>query len=152
MTTQFDHLSEKERLQLFKAPALVSVFAAHYDDGVVDSKEKADAIRLAHLRTFTSAPVLNSYYEKVDEQFEQNFDEVIRELPEGIEERNDFLEKQLKEIGKTLATVEPEFADDLARSLKSFSRHVFRANSHFLEYFLLPGVINHIEKSIFSTD
>lgn len=152
MTTEFDHLSEEERKLLFKAPAMVAVFAALYDDGVVEPKEKADAIRLAHLRTFTSAEVLHSYYEKVDSDFEQNFDAVLDNLPEGKEERDEYLEKQLKVIGKILTKVEIEFADGLARSLKSFSRHVFKANSHFLEYFLLPGVINHIEKAIFTTD
>lgn len=152
MTTEFDHLNEQEKLHLYKAPALVSVFAAHYDDGIVDSKEKTDAIRLAHLRTFTSPEILHSYYEQVDHHFEEQFDKIVTDLPQGKEERNEFLEKQLKETGKILAKVESEFAEDLARSLKSFSRHVFRANSHFLEYFLLPGVINHIEKSIFTTD
>lgn len=152
MTTEFDHLSEQEKTLLFKAPAMVAVYAAMYDDGIVDEKEKADAIRLAHLRTFTSPEALHSYYEKVDTEFEQNFDAVIDELPSEKEERDEFLEKRLKEIGKILAKVETEFADDLARSLKSFSRHVFKANSHFLEYFLLPGVINHIDKAIFSAD
>ncbi|NNC85219.1 MAG: hypothetical protein HKN75_04000 [Bacteroidia bacterium] len=150
MTTELDHLTTEEKAQIIMAPALVSVYAALYDDGKIEPKEKADAIRLAHLRTFTSDEILHSYYKKVDEHFEEHFNELVTQLPDGKEERNDFLESKLKSIGKSLSKVESEFAEDLARSLKSFSRHVFRSNSHFLEYFILPGVINHIEKTIFS--
>lgn len=152
MMTELNHLSQEEKKLILNGPVLVAVYSALYDDGHIEQKEKADAVRLAHLRTFTSPEILHSYYEQVDHHFEQHFDELVSELPEDNEERTKFLEKRLKKIGKSLNNVDPEFAGELALSLKSFARHVFRSNSHFLEYFLLPGVINHIEKSIFSED
>lgn len=45
--------------------------------------------------------------------------------------------------------MDKEFTLTFIDSLKSFARHVFKANSHFLEYFILPIFMNEIEKEIF---
>ena len=65
MKEQFESLTEEEKRLLYKAPVLVSVLAS-CSLNEVNKAQKADAIKLAHLKTFTAAPLLLSYYAEVE--------------------------------------------------------------------------------------
>ena len=149
MSTEIDQLREEDKKVLLEAPAVVSILSALSADGTIDANEKAEAIRLAHLRTFTSPEILNQYYKEVEVNFENNMNRIINDLPPDYESKKVFLKNELKKLTPILAKLDREFSMTLLDSLKSFSRHVFKANSHFLEYFILPVFMNEIEKEIF---
>ena len=149
MTPELNRLKESDKKTLLEAPAVVSVLSALSADGTIDPNEKAEAIRLAHLRTFTSPEILNNYYKEVELNFESNMNNIINNLPLDYEAKKEYLRNELKKLAPILVNLDREFSMTLIDSLKSFAKHVFKAHSHFLEYFILPVFMNEIEKEIF---
>lgn len=149
MATGIENLRDHERKLILEAPAVVSALSALSVDGTIDAKEKAEAIKLSHLRTFTSPEILTEYYKEVEINFESNLNFIINNLPADTESKKEYLRSELRKLTPILGKMEKEFALTLIDSLKSFARHVFKANSHFLEYFILPIFMNEIEKEIF---
>lgn len=149
MAPEINRLNESDKKTLLEAPAVVSILSALSADGTIDPNEKAEAIRLAHLRTFTSPEILNNYYKEVELNFENNMNNIINNLPLDYEAKKEYLRNELKKLAPILAKLDREFSMTLIDSLKSFAKHVFKAHSHFLEYFILPVFMNEIEKEIF---
>lgn len=144
----FQRLSEDEFNQLLDAPVWLALLAAYTGDGKVSRDERADAVKLAHLRTFTSPKNLQEYYAKVDERFEKRFDTFDRRLPESEKDRDLFLEAQVKGCHKLLEEkVDKDLGAEIEDSWESFYNHVFRADSSFFQYFALPIISNRLDKS-----
>ncbi|MFT6165984.1 MAG: hypothetical protein ACJAV5_001045 [Vicingaceae bacterium] len=138
MAKEIDKLDPIDRGIILRAPAVVAILAAVSDDGIVSDGEKTDAIRLAHLRTYTSKPILHNYYKEVDKCFKADFDNILAQLPEGWKEKERFLENRLTNLDPVLQKLDSVYAEELIASLKSFAKHVFKSNSNFLQNFLLP--------------
>jgi hypothetical protein len=77
MVNEFKNLTAEEQEMLLKAPVLVSVQAATRNHEISEA-QKADAFKLAHLKTFTAAPQLAAYYEEVNQRFKVNFEAAIK--------------------------------------------------------------------------
>lgn len=138
MAKEIDKLDPIDRGIILRAPAVVALLAAVSDDGIVSEDEKADAIRLAHLRTYTSKPILHNYYKEVDKCFKDDFDLILSQLPEEWKEKEQFLENRLTNLDPVLQKLDTVYAEELITSLKSFAKHVFKSNSNLLQNFLLP--------------
>jgi len=65
MIPQFEKLTPREQELLVKAPVLLSVLASCSEHGI-NQKQKADAIKLAHIKTFTALPELQSYFREAE--------------------------------------------------------------------------------------
>ncbi len=150
MPTEIEKLSEEDRIILLKAPAIVALLAAVSDDGEVSKSEKAESIKLAHVRTYSSPEILRNYYLKAEGYFVEAFEEELAKLPEGQEAKEKYLEDKLTDLNKVLPKLNEVYAKELVTSLKSFSKHIFESNSSVLEYFLLPIFMNKIEKESFN--
>ena len=150
MPAEIDKLDAKEKEILLRAPAMVALLAAVSDDGKVSNQEKSESIRLAHLRTYSSPPILKNYYTEVDKVFEKIFDEEMAKLPEGMEAQKNYLEERLTDLKNVLPKLDEVYGKELVNSLKSFSKDVFRSNSNILDYFILPIFMNKIEKESFN--
>jgi len=150
MPAEIEKLEPQDKEILLRAPALVALLAAISDDGVVSKSEKSASVRLAHFRTYSSAPILHNFYKEVDKVFEQFFDEEWSKLPEGWEDRKAHLEQRLLDLNSVLPKLNEVYAKELVLSLKSFAKHVFRSNSHILDYFLLPIFMGKIVKESFN--
>lgn len=149
MATEIEQLNETDRKTLLRAPSLVAILAAISDDGKVSKQEKAASIKLAHFRTYTSHPLLHNYYTEVDKVFEKYFEEALAELPEDWKAKESFIEEKLAALADVLPKVNSVYAKTLVKSLESFARHVFKSNSSFLEYFVLPVFMNRVEQGLF---
>lgn len=150
MFAEIDKLDAIDREILLRAPAIVALLAAISDDGEVSKSEKAESVKLAHLRTYTSKEILHNYYKEVDKVFEAYFDDEAAKMPEGKEAREDYLEQRLTDLNQVLPKLDKIYANELVLSLKSFSRHVFKSNAGYLEYFVLPIFLNKIEFDTFN--
>ena len=150
MPTELQRLNKMEQEILLRAPAIVTLIAAISDDGKVSESEKAESIKLAHLRTYSSPDILHNYYKKVDEVFEAYLQEEYDHLPENWEEKEKYLEERLTSLNTVLPKLNEVYAKELVVSLKSFARHVFRSNEGYLEHFLMPIFMNKIEKESFT--
>ena len=133
----FEKLTKEQKALLLKAPALVSILAAGTDH-IMDEREKADAIDMSHLRTFTSDPLIQPYYREVEKVFKPQLEQLIRlHIP-----LNEFskiaIKDEIDEINKLLGKMDREFAKALKKSLNSYAKHVHNADRNVIEYFVLP--------------
>jgi hypothetical protein len=143
MIKQFEHLTESEKELLLKAPVLVSVLACtSYKE--VNKKQKADAIKLAHLKTFTAKPLLLSYYNEVDKIFKDQFEATVQEYYPFDEIQRNKLKQELTKVHKVIAKLDKSCADTLRKSLESYANHVKRADhsvfQDFIFAFSIPGL------------
>lgn len=144
----FQQLSDTELNELLDAPVWLSLLAAYSGDGTVSRDERAEAVKLAHLRTFTSPKSLREFYSKVDERFERRFDKLNARLPENNENRILFIEAQVKHCHKLLREkVDKDLAVEIEESIASFYNHVFKADRSFFQYFALPIISGRLDKS-----
>ncbi len=150
MIPEFKKLSSREQSVMLNAPVVVSVVAAMSGDGVMEQHEKNKATKIAQLRTYTSPVMLQDYYDEVNRNFEQNLTFMLEEVPKDKESQEQFLRHEVEKIKHILPKIDPDFAAAFAGSLKSFARHVFKSNSSVLEHFVLPILVDELEKDIFN--
>jgi hypothetical protein len=144
MIEQFEKLTSEERELLYKAPVLVSVFAScSYNE--VNALRKADAIKLARLKTFTAAPVLLPYYNEVEKNFEKEFESIAQKYFPFDKEKLSALKKEIERISFTIAKLDTEYAYALQRSLERYSHHVKKASHSIVQDFIfafhIPGLM-----------
>lgn len=141
MKNQLEKLSETDRLLLLKAPALISVLAAS-TDGIVDNEEKADAIELAHWRTFSIDPQLQSYYQEVEKLIKLQLEQLIQQYSPFEKAQKLAIQKELEKINKTIEQLDGGFGNALKISLNSYAKHVGNIHQHFLEFFVFPFYVS----------
>jgi len=132
MVHKFKKLTPEELDLLLNATIFVSLLAASSDSEIFE-EEKADAIKLAHLRTFTSDPALHEYYKEVEKTFAEKIEDFDKKLPKGSEERGIILREKLN------------------HSLNSYARHVSVSHRNAVEFFFIPmnidGITNQRKKN-----
>jgi hypothetical protein len=145
METGINNLSVTEKEILFAAPALVTLLTAMDEEGNIDEESLTEAVKLAHWRTFTSAPILTDYYVEADKRFEENVRKIREQLPEK-EKRTEFLKAAVLNLTGILAKVQKDFGEALSKSLKTFANFIIKVRTPVLEYFFLPIDVNEAEK------
>lgn len=137
MIKQFNKLTNQERELLYKAPVLVSVLAS-CSFNEVNEAQKADAIKLSHLKTFTSNPVLREYYEEVDKQFKDQFETIVKEYFPFDENKRNTLKKEIERINLIIGRLEKTFGQVLHKSLEGYASHVKKATHSVFQDFIFP--------------
>ena len=137
MIKQFEKLTEEEQTLLLKAPVLVSVLAA-CSFNYVNKAQKADAIKLAHFKTFTAAPVLLPYYIEVDKTFREEFDATVQQYFPFDDEKRNQLKKEISRVNNVIARLDKDYAAILHKSLEKYARHVNKAAHSIFEDFIFP--------------
>ena len=150
MSAEIDKLSPEDREILLRTPTIVAILAAISDDGEVSKHEKTESIKLAHFRTYTAEPMLQNFYKEVDPVFEQHFEEEMSQLPAEWKDKEEHLQAKIEQLNQVLPKMNDVYAMRLVESLKSFARHIFKSNSNFLNYFVLPVFMNKVEKESFN--
>jgi hypothetical protein len=141
MIQEFEKLNDREKEVMYQAPALVSVLIAGADNKI-DKKEVKEALSLAELRTYRSRKVLREYYKDVFKVFEQQFLDLIMELPETAEERNPILEEKLRSINYILPKLDKKFSQQFHASLQDFAKSVAEASGGILGYLSISAEEN----------
>lgn len=142
----FDNLTPEEFSQLLDSPVWIALAAAYAGDGAVGEDEKAEAIKLAHLRRFTAPKSLREFYELVDTQFAQRFHILNLRLPSSIEDKEIYLERQLRRVHDIMLKLDPDVTASLEESLESFYDRVFNSHKSFFQYFALPIITSRLDK------
>ena len=150
MPTEIERLNEEDRIILLKSPAIVALLAAVSDDGIVSKHEKAESIKLSHVRTYSSPDILHNFYVQAEAYFVEAFEEELAKLPEGQKAKEAYLEEKLLGLNQVLPKLNQVYAKELIASLKSFAKHIFESDSSVLEYFILHIFMNKIEKESFN--
>jgi hypothetical protein len=137
MINQFRGLSEEEKGRLLQAPELVSVLAAS-GDRQIDKAGKADAIKLAHLKTFTADALLLPYYNEVDINFKRHFEAIVKQYAPFDNKTREALRKKIESLNVIIAKLDKGFATTLHASLSRYAAHVKQAQGSTLVDFLFP--------------
>ena len=137
MVNQFEKLTPEERDLLFKAPVLVSVLAS-CSHNEVNKSQKADAIKLAHFKTFTAAPLLLPYYIEVGKTFREQFDATVNKYFPFDETNRTALKKEINMANLVISKLDKEYAKILFKSLEKYAKHVNKAGHSIFENFIFP--------------
>jgi hypothetical protein len=128
--------AEQQKL-LVKAPALISVLVS-VKDHKINYPQKAHAIQLAHLNTFTADPDLHSYYKKVDKHFIENFEEIVKQYAPFNETQLTALKKEIDKANEVISSLDSDLSAKFHKSLSEYTEHVKLAEHSLLEHFVFP--------------
>lgn len=135
MIKEFEKLTDEERALLYRAPALVSVLEACTNHAVNQTK-KNDAIKLAHLKTFTADPLLLPYYAEVEKSFREEFERLVKTYAPFSEAQKNRIHKEIERVKQVLAKLDPVYAQTLEKSLVRFADHVRRSTHSVFQDFI----------------
>jgi hypothetical protein len=142
MIKQLEKLTEQERLLLLSAPALVSVLAA-IEGHEISTTDKADAIYLAHLKTFTAMFPLIPYYDEVDKNFKLNFNNTVAKYSPFNDLNQQKLKEEINSANLVIDKLDKAYALTLHKSLQGFAQHVREANMGLVDFIIpvpIPGL------------
>ncbi|MEO7264479.1 MAG: hypothetical protein ABIW38_06175 [Ferruginibacter sp.] len=137
MTKPFEKLTTEEVEQLYKAPVLLSVLAS-CSNNQVNKIQKADAIKLAHLKTFTAISLLLPYYIEVEKNFKKLFEAAIEQYYPFDDAKRITIKKEIDKINLVIEKLDIEYARALHKSLKNYASHVKRSTHNVFVDFILP--------------
>lgn len=137
MIEQFKNLSTEEREHLYKAPVLVSVLVS-CSLNEVNEAQKADAIKLSHLKTFTAIPALRDYYEEVDKNFKSQFEATVKEYFPFDENKRKTLKNEIEKVNLIIAKLDGSYGQVLHQSLEGYANHVKKAAHSVFQDFIFP--------------
>jgi hypothetical protein len=146
MENEINKLSAEDRVLLLKAPVLVSVLAASRDHEI-SKNEKADAIKMAHLKTFTADPILLNYYNEAEINFVKYFEETVKKYAPFDDLKREALKKEISIINNVIAKLDFEFSKTLHNSLSKYAEHVKRSEINVLDDFIFPIPIKSLTTS-----
>ncbi len=131
MSISLEKLSDDEVQLLVKCPALVTVLIAGADDHI-DKSEKNWASKLVHYRTFATDPILNEYYKRVEEHFEDNL-AIVLEIWDSSH-ATEIIAKELETVKPILAKLPPEQSELIKNSWKSLAKKVAEASGGLMGF------------------
>lgn len=138
MIAQINKLTPQEKEILFKAPILVSVLAASSDHDI-NNKEKADAISLEHIKTFSADELLIPYYKEAEKDFKKHFEEVVNKYAPFDDTKREALKEEINKLNIVIAKLDKQYAQALHTSLSSYAEHVKKAGNYsLLMNFIFP--------------
>ena len=82
-----------------------TILAATHNDGVIHETEKAEVIKLTHIRSFNSEPFLKPVYSHLDDHFERDFDAYSAILTGNQEEKEATIQTKLIEVLDALLVI-----------------------------------------------
>lgn len=139
--------SEAELKQLGDAIVWTALLAAIHVDGVINPEEKAEAISVAHIRSFSTADYIKPFYKHLDSHFERDFDAYSAMIPDGTQdEKESFIQEKITEALAIMPAIGPLFTQYFSDDLKSFYNKVFHADSNVFQIFFMPVITSHLNK------
>jgi len=137
MIKQFEKLTPEERKLLFRAPVLVSVLASSPNNDI-NKIQKADAIKLAHLKTFTATSLLIPYYNEVEKDFKEQFEIALKQYFPFDDANRMELKKEIDKVNLIIGKLDKQYAQTLHKSLEKYAAHVKRAMHTVFVDFIFP--------------
>jgi len=133
----FENLTTQEHESLLMFPAYISLLAANVD-GKLDETEESTAVDFAHIKTYSSDPMLVDFFDDVHQTFSIALNALNKSLPLGKTNRDSAIKKKLVEIEAIISKLDPDHADIIHKSMQSFRDHVSRAHHNVLVDFIFP--------------
>lgn len=138
--------SQEELTKLSDAIVWTALLAAVHEDGVISESERAEAIKLTHIRTFNTREYIKPIYQYLEKHFEARFNEFHEMLGLNDEDNRKYIERKIQECLEILDIMDQFFVQRFLYSLESFYKHIFHADSTVLQYFAFPVISAHLKK------
>jgi hypothetical protein len=123
MTTEFENLSESEKIALVNAPALVTILIAGADEEI-SKRELQEAISLTRTKQKNARKELLSYYNMVSPHFEENLNQILQKHPENPEVRSKLVIEELVKLNEILAKMDKRWASQFVESMRDIAKKV----------------------------
>jgi hypothetical protein len=133
----FENLTTKEHESLLMFPAYISLLAANAD-GKLDENEESSAVDFAHIKTYSSDPLLVDFFNDVHQTFSIILNTLNKALPLGKINRDSAIKKKLFELEAIVNKLDQNHAAIIRKSMWSFKEHVSRAHHNVLLDFIIP--------------
>ncbi|TXF91750.1 hypothetical protein FUA23_00765 [Neolewinella aurantiaca] len=133
MLIEFEKLTPAEQQQMFDAIPLIVILVAGADDDI-DEVELAEAQRLADIRSFNNRGHIIAYYETIDEGLTDRIQQLLKELPDALEPRQNEVVARLSMLNSILTKLDLPFGYLYYKSFMSFSKHIAEAHGGFMRF------------------
>ena len=133
----FNNLDAEEKDKLLKFPAYISLLAANSNDKL-DETERKEAIKFAHIKTYSCKPILSEFYEEAEKVFEKNIDMLDRELPTDKTKRDIAIKKELSKLELIVQKLGEKYTNTMHKSMNTFKDHVLKAHHNVIVDFIFP--------------
>lgn len=139
----YSDLNESEKKQLLKLPAYMSLLTSTTEAGI-DKEEKNTAVKITHVKAYSSDPILVDFYKEAESVFEKTITDLDAKLPHNREERKIAIQLELNKLESLLSKLDPDFVSALRRSIRSYDYYISKAHQNVMEYFIFPMPIDGI--------
>ncbi len=137
MIQQFQKLTSEEQQLLYKAPALVSALVC-CSSTEVNKAQKTDAIKLAHLKTFTAPSILHPYYIEVENTFKEQLEAILTEHAPFDAAKQAELKNEINKVHLIMQKLDSYYREVLYKSLQAYAQHVKKAAHSVFQDFMFP--------------
>lgn len=131
MIPEFDRLSSSEMELMFKAPLLACILIAGADNDI-DKKEIKGALELANKKQKMGKAKLMSYYQLVNEDFEDKLKITIQSYPIESTQRTPLIVEELASLNLVLPKLDQEFAREFVISLRELAMGIAQSSGGIL--------------------
>ena len=137
MIKHFEKLTKEESELLLKAPVLVSLLASSSFNRI-NKTQKADAIKLAHIKTFSSDFALINYYDAVNKHFKDEYEAAQEKYAPFDDNKLNSLRKELDRVNVIISKLDKNYGRLLHQSLENYGKHVKNADHSIFQDFVFP--------------
>ena len=150
MKSGIEHLTSEEKELLYMVPAKLAILIAGADNDFDDKEKKAAVEFTKYKKLGHDSPLVQSYYAKVFDNFENNLYGLLKDYPELAELRNPIIMKQLEQLNEIFPKLDATFALELYKSFRQYALQVAESSGGLMGFFAvgheerewlsLPGV------------
>lgn len=133
MLKEFSPLTPSEQQVMFDAVPLITILVAGAD-GDMAEVELAEAQRLADIRSYDNQGRLLAFYEMLDDNLIGRVQAIEKELPAGVEQRQNAIAEKLAELNDIFPKLALPFGYLYYQSFLSFAKYVAQSHGGFLRF------------------
>lgn len=129
----FENISQEELQTLENAVAQIALLIA-ISDGGINQEETDWAAKLVHIRTYSSSPTLQHFYEEVEANFNIKLADLMKNTPKDTESYKTVLSDKIAQVNPILAKLDPYTAFDLYRSYLTLAKSIAKSSGGILGF------------------
>ncbi len=131
MPQELKNLSPEEQHSMLEAIPLITILVAGAD-GTIHEEELAQGEKITKIRSYDYHAQLKPYFQKVGENYTERLQQLIQELPDNTEVRQEEISQRLRQLNTILPKLDHGYAKLFYESLLTFARHVAKASGGVL--------------------
>lgn len=132
---------------IYKAPALITLYvASQVSSGHLEPSEERSAKIYLSILCNQGDDELQDYFLEVKKTFEDDLEQLNKELPSNSDKRKDEIEMRLKPVKRFITTLPPSLGSRFREALLSIIIHSRNANNDILLSVVLPFISENLMK------